>query len=185
MHLLSKEVDLAIMYALGEDDEPDMSKAFETVKLGEDCLVPVCAPALRDKAGSASIPIVAYPADVFLGQVFTRMIGPRLPPGTTATPIAETALTLAMLQLALSELGIAWLPLSLVSQSLTRGELVRLDDTLPAHILDIKMVRLRAIHTEQNNAIWRRIATEFGEPSKYEDHSLASETTTTGEIRDV
>lgn len=162
MHLLSKEVDLAIMYALGQGDDPDMSKAFETVKLGEDSLVPVCAPTLRAKAGSASLPIIAYPADVFLGQVFTRMIGPRLPSSATVTPIAETALTLAMLQLALSELGIAWLPLSLVAQSLERAELVRLDDTLPAQVLDIKMVRLRATHTEQNTAIWHSIAAELG-----------------------
>jgi len=177
MQLLSKEVDLAIMYALPQEPESDMSRAFEAVNLGRDCLIPVCAPSLRDKASCAAIPIIAYPADVFLGQVFTQLIGPRLPVGVTTMPIAETALTLAMLQLALSELGIAWLPFSLVSQSLSRGDLVRIDDTLPAQTLDIKMVRLCAIQTEQNDAIWHHLATELSLLSKYENHLSEREIT--------
>ncbi len=83
-------------------------------------------------------------------------------------PIAETALTLAMLQLALSELGIAWLPFSLVSQSISRGDLVRIDDRLPAQKLDIKMIRLRATKTEQTEAIWHHLATELTHPAKLE-----------------
>jgi LysR family transcriptional regulator, hypochlorite-specific transcription factor HypT len=159
MHLLSKEADLAIMYALPQEPEQDMNGAFEAVKIGEDCLVPVCAPALCDTAFCDLIPIIGYPADVFFGQVFTRMVGPRLPAGVTTLPIAQTALTLAMLQLTLSELGIAWLPLSLVSQSISRGDLVTIEDTLPAQTLDIKMVRLRTTHREQTEAIWHHLAT--------------------------
>lgn len=166
MQLLSKEVDLAIMYALPQEPETEISRAFETVDLGEDCLIPVCAPSLRDKASCAAIPIIAYPADVFLGQVFTQMIGPRLPIGAATLPIAETALTLAMMQLALSEIGIAWLPLSLVSRSLSRGDLIRIDDMLPAQTLDIKMVRLRATQTERRETIWQHLATELSPFSK-------------------
>lgn len=168
MQLLSKEVDLAIMYALPQEPETEISRAFESVDLGEDCLIPVCAPSLRDKASCAVIPIIAYPADVFLGQVFTQMIGPRLPIGAATLPIAETALTLAMMQLALSEIGIAWLPFSLVSQSLSRGDLVRIDNLLPAQTLDIKMVRLRATQTERRETIWRHLATELSPFSKNE-----------------
>lgn len=161
MQLLSKDVDLAIMYALPEEPETEMSKAFETANLGEDCLIPVCTPSLRAQAASATIPVIAYPADVFLGQVFNQMIGPRLPAGTATIPIAETALTLAMLQLALSEIGIAWLPFALVSPSLSRGDLVRLDDTLPAQPLDIRMLRLRAAQTERSETVWQILANEL------------------------
>lgn len=159
MQLLSKEVDLAIMYALPQEPETEMSRAFESIDLGEDCLVPVCAPALLNKTSHAEIPIIAYPADVFLGRVFTQLISPRIPDGTTTMPVAETALTLAMLQLALSALGIAWLPLSLVAQPISRGDLIQVDDKLPAQTLDIKMVRLRATQTERSEAIWERLAT--------------------------
>ncbi|HCP81540.1 MAG TPA: LysR family transcriptional regulator [Octadecabacter sp.] len=162
MQLLSKEVDLAIMYALPQEPTPEISRAFETVKLGEDCLIPVCTPTLCDKVSSAAIPIIAYPTDVFLGQVFAQMISPRMPDGSATMPIAETALTLAMLQLALSEIGIAWLPFSLVAQSLIRGDLVRLDDTFPAQNLDIKMVRLHATQTERSESIWELLTKEIG-----------------------
>tara|TARA_B110000211_G_C13882226_1_gene465644 strand:+ start:78 stop:824 length:747 start_codon:yes stop_codon:yes gene_type:complete len=109
MLLLSKEVDLAVMYALADSATLDISTAFETLSIGEDIFVPVCTPSLHDHASSETIPIIAYPSDVFLGQVFTRMVSPRLPNGAIIVPIAETALTFAMLQLALSEIGIAWL----------------------------------------------------------------------------
>jgi len=158
MLLLSKEVDLAVMYALPNGTTLGNSTAFETVSLGKDIFVPVCAPRLRAQASGESIPIIAYPSDVFLGKVFTRMISPRLPHGATIVTIAETALTFAMLQLALSEIGIAWLPSSLIAKPLSQGELIRVDDTLPAQILDIKMVRLRGGETEKSDLIWRSLA---------------------------
>jgi DNA-binding transcriptional LysR family regulator len=158
MQLLSKEVDLAIMYALPDEATSDISGAFEAVHLGEDLLIPVCAPSLQDAASRDVIPIIAYPADVFLGHVFTRMVSPRLPQGTTTLPIAETALTLAMLQLAVSAIGIAWLPMALVEKSIAVGELIRVDATLPAQVLSIKMVRLRSSQTEQNEMMWHALA---------------------------
>jgi DNA-binding transcriptional LysR family regulator len=158
MLLLSKEVDLAVMYALPNGATLGNSTAFETISLGEDFFVPVCAPSLRACASSENIPIIAYPSDVFLGQVFTRMVSPRLPHGATIVPIAETALTFAMMQLALSEIGIAWLPSSLAAKHLASGELIRVDDLLPAQILDINMVRLRDGQTEQSDLIWHNLA---------------------------
>ena len=166
MQLLSKEADLAVMYALPEEPSSEISQAFEAVDLGEDCLIPVCVPSLLNRALSGTIPIITYPGDVFLGQVFSQMIRPRLPANAATMPIAETALTLAMLQLVLSEIGIAWLPVSLVEQSLSLGELVRIDDTLPAQALSIKMVRLRTAQTEQSEAIWQNLTNQLRAKSK-------------------
>jgi DNA-binding transcriptional LysR family regulator len=158
MQLLSKEVDFAIMYALASELTPDANKAFESVSLGEDNLIPVCAPSMSTQVNAALLPIIAYPPDAFLGQVFSRMIGPRLPKSATAAPIAETALTLAMLQLTLNEIGISWLPHSLVARSLVQGHLVRLDNDLPTQSLDVRMIRLRDIQTEHTEAIWHDLA---------------------------
>tara|TARA_R110002094_G_scaffold142996_5_gene133127 strand:- start:1320 stop:2222 length:903 start_codon:yes stop_codon:yes gene_type:complete len=158
MQLLSKQVDLAIMYALPDRPTSNPSNAFESISLGKDLLLPVCTPDLHGTASGEAIPIIAYPSDVFLGQVFARMIGPRLPKGTTVRPIAETALTLAMLQLTLSGIGTSWLPLSLVAASLELGSLVRVDGPLPAQSLQINMVRLRAAHTDRNESIWQNLA---------------------------
>jgi DNA-binding transcriptional LysR family regulator len=161
MQLLSKQVDLAIMYALPDDANSDSSRAFETVSIGEDLLIPVCTPNMRTAACGDVIPIIAYPPDVFLGQVFSRMITPQLPQGVTTLPIAETALTLAMLQLTLSEIAVAWLPLSLVVKALKQSELIRVDDTLATQTLHINMVRLRGPQTERSETIWRQLTKEL------------------------
>ncbi len=157
MQLLSKDADLAIMYALPDAPQSEVSTAFETHSLGTDSLIPVCAPDLWN-GGRTALPLISYPADVFLGQVFANKISPALPVGTTATPVAETALTLAMLQLALSGIGVAWLPASLARDALDQGTLLRLDATLPAQRLDISMVRLRAPQSARNEAIWQTLA---------------------------
>lgn len=172
MKLLSREVDFAVMYSLADDMAPESSKAFEALSVGTDTLIPVCTPAMRKTAIGAVIPILTYPPEVFMGQVFARMINPRLPTGCTALPIAETALSLAMLELALSEIGVAWLPQSLVAEHLAAGKLVRVDDALPAQALNIKMIRLSEAQSEQGDKIWHELSTHLKLPASKSQPSL-------------
>ncbi|WP_146346741.1 LysR family transcriptional regulator [Falsiphaeobacter marinintestinus] len=158
MHLISKDVDFAIMYALPDDDAPAPGKAFEAVTLGTDVLIPVSTPNIRQTSSGPVIPSISYPDEVFLGQVFARMISPRLPQDITVSTIAETALTLAMLQLVLTEIGMAWLPQSLVADHLAHGRLVRMDDVLPAQTLIIRMVRLSEARTGHAEQVWHHLA---------------------------
>ncbi|SDX92932.1 DNA-binding transcriptional regulator, LysR family [Ruegeria halocynthiae] len=159
--LISKEVDFAIMYAIPDGKMPGPGNAFEARTIGSDFLLPVCAPAMRSKATDAVIPTISYPPEVFLGQVFSRMVAPRLPTGVTALPRAETALTLAMLQYSLNEIGVAWLPHSLVAGPLAQGLLVRLDDVLPAQPLTINMVRLVETQSEYSEQIWQHLGDQL------------------------
>ena len=158
MQLISKQVDFAIMYALPSDETPEPGNAFETFTLGTDMLIPVATPSGRAKADAAFLPTISYPPEVFLGQVFARMINPRLPKGTTVSAIAETALTLAMLQLVLTGIGIAWLPQSLVGDHMSNGSLVRIDDVLPSQPLIIRMVRLSETQSEHAEQVWQHLA---------------------------
>ncbi len=165
MHLISKEVDFAIMYALPDDKKPEPGNAFETVTLGEDRLVPVSTPNLRSRSVSIIIPVISYPPEVFLGQVFSRTIRPQLPADISVSTAAETALTLAMLQLVLTDIGMAWLPQSLIVDHLAQGRLVRMDDILPAQPMIIRAVRLsesQAIHVEQ---AWETLVRHMKIPS--------------------
>lgn len=157
LHLISKEVDFAIMYAVPDDRMPEPGNAFETKGIGADTLIPVCAPTVRAKANDATIPTISYPPEVFLGQVFSRTIAPRLPKNKTLIPRAETALTLAMLQYAVNEIGIAWLPLSLVATHLTEDKLVCVDDVLPTQSMSIRMVRLAEAISEHDDQIWQHL----------------------------
>jgi len=157
MRLLSGEAEFAIMYQVPGERAAPIPRAFEAATLGTDRLIPVCTPALRTRARGPEIPTVSYPPDIFLGRVFDRMLGPRLPKGLSIAARAESELTLAVLEFVLNDIGIAWLPLSLVTGHLSKGELVGVDDTLPAQALDITMIRLSDEQTERSLAVWRHI----------------------------
>lgn len=157
MFLLSGEVDFVVMYVLPDAPTAPSALAFETMILGHDMLIPVCAPALREMAVSDQIPGVSYPSDVFLGQVFDRGIAPRLRPEINIVTKAETALTLAAYEFALGGIGVAWLPRSLVSASLGQGLLVSLEDDLPTQPLEIRAFRLVAGQNTRSDAIWRDV----------------------------
>ncbi|WP_299641369.1 LysR substrate-binding domain-containing protein [uncultured Ruegeria sp.] len=158
LQLISKEVDFAIMYAISDGRVQNLENAFEAKTLGADTLIPVCAPAMRRELDGETVPAITYPPDVFLGQVFSRLIAPRLPDKTRIMAKAETALTLAMLQYAVNEIGVAWLPHSLVATPLAQGQLVSVEEALPAQALTIRMVRLAGPQSEYSEQIWQRLA---------------------------
>lgn len=155
MQLISKKVDFAIMYALPDETTLDPGSAFDSVELGADMMVPVCTPQARSKLANRPVPVISYPPDVFLGQVFSWKIRPRLPNEISVTTIAETALTLAMLQFVLSGIGMAWLPRSLIADHLAQGRLVTMDDLLPAQPLTIKMRRLAEGQSDHAEQAWQ------------------------------
>jgi len=142
MMLLSGTVDFALMYDSPGAQSSAIPHAFESVTLDSERLVPVCTPDLRHAANGPVIPIVSYPADVFLGRVFNLTLAPQLPARVTVAVKAETALTLAAYRYAICGIGIAWLPLTLVQDALDRGDLCLLDEILPAGALDLIMIWL-------------------------------------------
>lgn len=141
VQLLSGEVDFALMYTLPDEVSPFLNHAFLAMTLGQDVLIPVCAPSLADVAREGHIPAVSYPPEVFLGQVFVSNIAPRLRDDVTIVSKAETALTLAVYEYAMGGIGVAWLPRSMVVDALARGALVSLEPDLPAQAFDIKAFR--------------------------------------------
>lgn len=155
MLLLSGEADFVILYTVPGDRVPMIPRAFESVTLGTDKLIPVCAPAMQVLTPQTDVPAVTYPPDVFFGQIFNRFISPRLPNGVAVVSRAETALTLAMLHFATSEIGIAWLPQSLVRDHLKRRKLVSIETVLPAQELIIKMIRLSDEPNERSDRMWQ------------------------------
>ena len=153
--LLSGEVDFVVMYTVPDMPTPFQERAFETLTLGGDVLIPVCAPGLRDALQSNRIPAISYPSDVFLGQLFDRHISPRLNNEMQVVTRAETALTLAAYEFAVGGIGVAWLPRSLVVEALALGSLISLEADLPVQPLDIKAFRLSGHTGLQSEAVWR------------------------------
>lgn len=161
--LLSRQVDIAIVYRLPGEDHPISQSFVETVAIGTDRLVPVFAAASRESLDSqlaaGELPFISFPPDVFLGRVLDRVILPKVQHQTRPVPKAETALTLAALELAVVGVGIAWVPDSLARARIADGTLVDLSPDLPSCQLDVTSVRLFGNPWPVADSVWSEILT--------------------------
>ncbi len=159
--LLSRQADIAIVYRLPGEDHPISAAFVETAVFGHDRLIPVIATSARAalNAGFASgeLPYIAYPGEVFLGQMLERLILPRMRSITRPTPKAETALTLAALELASVGVAVAWVPGSLARQRIADGTLADLSATLPSHQLEVTAVRVFGEASVVARSVWSEI----------------------------
>jgi DNA-binding transcriptional LysR family regulator len=141
LHLISGVADMVVTYDHPETaDDLERSGLIER-RIGRDVLVPVCLPGLAETLGD-DLPVIGYPSDVFLGELVERRLWASLPQGVRITRRAETALTLAAYHYALNGIGIAWLPLSLVTVDLAQGRLIKPAMAGPDYALDIRLIRL-------------------------------------------
>jgi LysR family transcriptional regulator, hypochlorite-specific transcription factor HypT len=150
--LLSRQADVALVYRVVGGVHPISADYIETVQIGADYLIPVCAAVPM----AGPLRVIAYPRDVFLGAVMAARIYP-LMTGRQIIPVAETALTLAAQELAVAGLGVAWLPRSLVQDKLADGRLTDMSDMLPSLALDVTAVRLIAQRTPVAAAVWQEL----------------------------
>lgn len=164
--LLAGQADIALAYRVPGEEHPISADFIETMRLGEDRLLPVLgsteAKRLRVRA-EEELPVIAYPGDVFLGQVMERHVLSRLPARRHAVPRVETALTLAALELASQGIGVAWVPASLAGPRLAQGVLVDLSDELPSCELEVTAVRLAGQPPDMAAAIWAELDRLYGQ----------------------
>lgn len=159
--LLSHQADVAIFYV-----QPDARLAvsedyIETAVIGFDRLIPVFAldigPRLAAEQGAAEVAYVAYPNDVFFGQVMDQSILPLVMARAQPVPKAETALTLAALEMAVVGAAVAWVPASLAQERIAAGRLVDLSAVLPSCDLQVKAARLHGASGPVEMAFWARL----------------------------
>jgi DNA-binding transcriptional LysR family regulator len=162
LRLLSGEADLAVVYAVPEVAPLSLGRAFDRVSLGHERLVPVATPRL---ATDPDLPYIAYPGDVFLGQVMARAILPRIPPVRILRRRAETALTLAAHEYARRGIGVAWLPEAMVRADLQDCRLISLESTLPALDMDLWMIRLSERADDSWALDWSRLVAALADPA--------------------
>lgn len=156
MMLLSGEADFAVTYELPTVLGLNVPAAFEGHLVGSDTLVPVVESSLLPDIDQGQIPAITYPPDVFLGRIFAENIFPHLPRGAVFKPKAETSLTLAACEYALSGIGVAWLPMSLVTKHLQERRLARVEG-LPEQVLSIKLMRLIDYQSTRSTEIWHML----------------------------
>ncbi len=140
--LVTGDVDIAVIYDSPHSAPRADSRAFVELSIGTEPLIAVCAPGLAETQAGQPVPIIAYPGDVFLGQVLDRGILSHLSTGVSVVRRVETALTLAACQYAKDGLGIAWLPKSVADQPMAQGHLTQAKLDTPDLMLDVRMIRL-------------------------------------------
>ncbi|MCF1709376.1 LysR family transcriptional regulator [Tabrizicola sp. J26] len=159
--LLSRQADLAIVYRATDETDAFAGDYLETMDIGSDQLIPVIRRDLSgrilDGASDAELPIIAYPADVFLGRVMADRILPKLAAGTVLLPKAETSLTIAALEMAAVGTAVAWVPQSLALQGLSAGQIADLSEALPSCELTIRAMRLQTEPSPAEAAVWAQL----------------------------
>lgn len=157
--ILSRAADLALVYRVHGSD-PFSSDYFETEELWPDDLVPVLRPDMAEPilAGSQSeLPYIAYPQEVYFGLVMAERILPALVGRLVARPKAETALTLAALELASAGVATAWVPRSLARPAMEQDRVRDLSDVVPSCPLSVRAVRLKGARSPAEEVIWNLI----------------------------
>lgn len=158
--LLSRQADLAIVYH-APDQEELSGDYLEAIDILPDRLIPVLRPdlaqALLEGAAARDLPYVAYPSDVFFGRIMADRILSALDSGTIALPRAETALTLAALEMAVEGVAVAWVPASLARVRIAQGGACDLSASLPSCDLVIRAIRLRGPRSPAEDSLWDQI----------------------------
>lgn len=159
--LLSRQADIAIFYVLPDGRVEVRDDYLETAIIGSDRLIPVFASGLSSRFASdadlANLPYVAYPNDVFFGQVMDRHILPAIALSAVPVPMAETALTLAAVEMAAVGAAVAWVPASLALERISMGRLIDLSYLLPSCELLVKAARLPGASGQVEIEFWSRL----------------------------
>lgn len=159
--LLSRQADIALVYRLPDEPHPIGASFVETAVIGTDQLIPVIAAshsaALALQLDAGELPYIAYPAEVFLGQALARFILPQVRSKLRLAPKAETALTLAALELAAIGVAVAWVPGSLARSRIANGSLNDLSALLPSYGLEVTAVRLFDDAGQIAKSVWQEI----------------------------
>ncbi len=157
--LLTRQADLILTYRVADERANTKADFTEELTVGSEELIPVLnaveAGKNRWNESGGELPVITYPADVFLGKLFNTHILPAIRPQLTIVPVAETALTLAALQLSKAAVGVAWVPASLAVSEIKLGNVVDLRASFPMAKMNLVATRLLRPQTQLERDIWK------------------------------
>ena len=162
--LLSRQADIALVYRPPNEEHPVEADYLETIRVASDRLIPVASREIADLMAGAmpqDLPVIAFPPEVFLGQVVTRLIYAHPQPLPRLVPKVETALTPAALELAVQGVGVAWIPATLAQRHLQNAWLFDLSGHLPDGPLDVTAMRLARGSSPAEIACWEVLTSRF------------------------
>lgn len=159
--LITRQADVLVAF---ETDKLPITAADEYVekkRFATERLVPVVAPGSPAVGWSSDpsfdLPLIAYPEDVFLGQVMAQSILSSINERGRYVRAVETALTPAARELALAGVGVAWIPASLVRLDLQQGRLLVLPGEFGQSEMSLVALRLRTPRSPGEEMAWTAI----------------------------
>ncbi|MGL4321501.1 MAG: LysR substrate-binding domain-containing protein, partial [Paracoccaceae bacterium] len=105
-----------------------------------------------------NVPMIEYPSDVFFGRVLASRIMPALENRLLPVAKAETALTLAALEMVAAGVGMAWVPASVARRQIESGRIVDMSAHLPSCELMVRAVRLGSKPSPTVSTLWALLA---------------------------
>ncbi len=162
MAIMKQEAEFALIYEMAGED-PEIDPEFcDRLILGREKFIPVIktglAPAYEDPSLTddiaGSLPMVAYPSSIFLGEVLQKLLANRTNQSTQLIRVAETGLSLALVEFVRRGLGVGWLPSMIVKSDLDSGALTQMDHFLPGFELNVVIARMRRDLPSRAEEFW-------------------------------
>ena len=159
------EADLALSYRHPALPRPPAFEGFDAVEIGDDPMVPVCAPQRRGQPGYAlpgtnGVPLVYLPygRSSFIGRIVDQEVSRRVPLNNPQQ-LFDDPLIFVLKELALQGLGVAWIPRSTIERNLADGSLVRADTGGDWEIgVTVELLRRRKRLSPAAEAVWALLA---------------------------
>jgi LysR family transcriptional regulator, hypochlorite-specific transcription factor HypT len=167
--IMTQRADIALIHDVATIEPIPGSDFLDLLQIGSEALIPVFSAArmktLDHACARGEVPVIAYPADVFMGQVQRQLIFPRLSQIGTLRVRLETALTLSAREFARTGFAVAWIPEPLARDDIRAGRLVDLSARLPSVSMALIATRLNYAATPVVEDVWQRIRNMATPPS--------------------
>ena len=160
--LMTRQVAIIAIYETSKIPIAEDQSLLEKITLGHDVLCPVGTPDFQNRLNDIferknSLPLIAFPRHVFLGEVFFSEILSDLQSTVQLNTICETALVPAALELVLRGIGIAWLPRFYCEEQIKSGVLKDYSDKFRK--TPIKVVAARTTNSQPKvvDLVWKTL----------------------------
>ena len=140
--IIRGDADALLCYETKDQESLPFDERFCHNILSVDRMIPVAGGSLRyelsdDQSIPPGAPVILYPENSYFGQVLQHLCPEWQNTQQSLRPICETAFSAGVREMVLQGIGIAWLPISLIKQDVSAGQLIDLSASLGSCELSI------------------------------------------------
>ncbi len=164
--MMQAQSQFLLCHQLPAGTTPLHSARFQSVRIGDDVMMPISAPASADAAeplfvlpGSAERPVsyLSYRQESGMGRIVANALDSSLLPKAWLKTTFTSHLAKLLVTMALDGRGMGWSPKSLVEEHVGKGELVRAGDTSWDIPIEIHLFRSRERLSDAAERFWAHI----------------------------